>query len=319
VINRKAFFIVPLMVLSASACTEKCRTVVKQRIMMDTIVEITVAENEKSGISMSIEKAFAEISRLEKLTSPVDGRDVKNVNKNAGVMHVKVSDDAFSIIRSAVYYSGLTGGAFDITVAPLMRLWGFVGKGSRKKMRIPAEESIKKVLNCVGYKNIVLDEAKKSVFLKRPCAEINLGGIAKGYIIKKAMEVLRKEGINNAIVNAGGDLIISGNRFGKKWRIGVRDPHNKENIRKKICISGNKCVFTSGNYERCFEVDGKRYHHIFNPKTGYPADAGISSVTVIGDDPVACEALTKAVFILGPGKWKAVADKFKNMKVILYR
>ncbi|BCB96252.1 thiamine biosynthesis lipoprotein ApbE [Dissulfurispira thermophila] len=266
---------------------------------MYTIVSITVSSNSEEKAKEAINKAFNEMDRLARLLNFYsEDSEISMINRNAGNKPVKVSPETLEIIDKAIYTSQNTEGAFDITVGPVVKLWDFKNKA------MPDEKLIKAKLKLVGYKNIVVDKEKSMIFLKTKGSQIDLGGIIKGYAADKAVDVLRKNGIQSGIVAIAGDIKV----FGKKpdggfWNIGIQNPRQKSDRDEIIATIGlsDTGISTSGDYERFFIKDGKRYHHLLNPKTGYPA-YGCQSATVITKEAALTDAFATGIFILGPQK-----------------
>jgi thiamine biosynthesis lipoprotein len=282
---------------------------------MGTVVEIIVADPHKNRAENAIEKAFSEIKRIENLADPIHGYELKRLNNNAGKRPVPVSEELFLIITKAVRYGKLTHGAFDISIAPVLELWGFLGEA--KDFSIPESKALSAALHLVDYKDIVLNEHDKTVFFSKAGMKLTLAGIAKGYAVGRAISILQREGINDAIVNAGGDVQVIGDKYGNPWRIGIRHPRKSDEILNAINIKGNKCIFTSGDYERYFVVNNRRYHHIMDPSTGFPTNSSCISVSIICDDPVDADALATSVFVLGPERGMELIDRIPEVEAIM--
>lgn len=255
------------------------------RVLMGTFWEVTSWRKEAAGI------VFAEAERLEGLLSKyIPESEVSRLNR-AG--ELKVSPDTFYLIKSSGDLSGKTEGAFEITIATLVDLWGF----SNKDYRLPAKEEISKTMKLVGSDKIILLENNNMVKFKFPGMKIDLGGIAKGYALDCAVSKLKEHGINDCLINAGGQVYALGKGNKGPWKIAVQNPRKPEI--SKIVELENKSISTSGDYEQFFFDNGKRYCHILNPKTGYPADSGIASVTVIDKSAMSADVLSTSAFILG--------------------
>ncbi len=307
------------------ACTpQKEKIYRKSKILMDTFVTITVVSNSENSAGKAIDNAFSEIERLEKLSNFFSSEsEVSRINKNAGILEVKVSPDILDILDKALYVSEKTEGAFDVTIGPVISLYDF-----HKKIK-PEESAVKKNLSLVNYRELIIDRNKSAAFLKKRGMLIDLGGISKGYAADKAVETLKRNGINSGLVSIAGDIKAFGLKpDGKLWRIGIRNPRipstpplekvgttrNREgkggfsdDIMATIELS-DMAISTSGDYERCFILDGKRYHHLLSPKTGYPAE-GCQSVSVITKECAFTDAFATGIFILGPGKGLKVLEK----------
>jgi thiamine biosynthesis lipoprotein len=287
---------------------DKERLFKKSTVLMDTIVSITVVSTSRDRAEKAINEAFRELKRLEDIMNFYsEESEVSRINRNAGIRPVKVSMDMIDIIEKAIYVSRLTDGAFDITTGPLTRLWDFQNKiptvtDATKKVPEPSE--IRKALRLVNYRDIVINQKDSTVFLKRKGMLIDLGGIAKGYGADRAMEILKKNGINSCLVAIAGDIKVSGRKpDGSPWVIGIRHPRaekGSDDIFTSLPLT-DAAISTSGDYERFFIKDGKRYHHIINPFTGYPSES-TGGVSVITEKGYLSDSLATAVFVLGPEK-----------------
>ena len=307
-----------LLLTFLCACTShKERIYRKSKILMDTFVTITVVSNSENSAGKAIDNAFSEIERLEKLSNFFSSEsEVSRINKNAGILEVKVSPDILDILDKALYVSEKTEGAFDVTIGPVITLYDF-----HKKIK-PEESAVKKNLSLVNYRELIIDRNKSAAFLKKRGMLIDLGGISKGYAADKAVEALKRNRINSGLVSVAGDIKAFGLKpDGKPWKIGIRNPRIPPN---PPLVKGGKggfsddvmatielndmAISTSGDYERCFILDGKRYHHLLSPRTGYPAE-GCQSVSVITKECAFTDAFATGIFILGPGKGLKVLGK----------
>ena len=264
--------------------------------MMGTLVEITVVGRDEGEAAAAINDAFAEMERIEKLMNRwIPESEVSKVNRWAGVKPVKVSAEVLEVIQRAREISRASGGYFDISVGGLLDLWGFETSGGR----VPPKVEVDQALQSVGYGAIHVDGVASTVELRRGM-RIDLGGIAKGYAVDRAYGVLRSRGYENVIVNAGGDMRVGGRKPNGPWAIGIQDPREHSRILASFDV-GDISVATSGDYERYFEADGVRYHHLLNPFTGYPGRQ-CRSVTILAKDAVTADAFATAVFVMGPEK-----------------
>ncbi|MCI1944461.1 FAD:protein FMN transferase [Clostridium luticellarii] len=277
----------------------------KTEYMLGTICTITVYDSESET---AIDKAFSRIKEIEnKMSVNKSGTEVDKVADASGKDFVKVSDDTFYVIKKGKYYSGKSGGVFDITIGPLVKLWGI----GTDRARVPSQQEIDEKKSLINYKDIILDEKDKKVMLARSGMSLDLGGIAKGYSADEAVKILKNNGVKHAIVNLGGNILtINGNLDGKPWNIGIQNPFKARGSSVGTVGVTNKTVVTSGIYERYFEKDGKRYHHILNPFTGYPMDSDLASVTLVTDISIDADAMTKNIFYLGLNKG---AEYVKNI------
>lgn len=280
------------------------------RPLLGTIINLTLIADAGSAAKAS-SAAFDEIRRIEDLMSPYrQNSDIYNVNKYAGMKAVKISSETFSIISKSAEVSDETDGAFDITFASMGGIWNY----KDKNFTPPSSLKIKSLLYLVNYKNIELLQ-DNSVKFKFPGTKIGLGAIAKGYAVKKAVEVMKSHGVESGIAEEGGDLQVFGRKFREKWKTGLVHPRKKE-IFLSIDLDDMESIATSGDYERFAEYKGRRYHHILDPKTGMPAET-FSSVSVICKDPVDADAYATAIFVMGLEKSKKFLKSRKDISVIL--
>jgi len=257
-------------------------------MIMGTLVEITVIPaNEKA-----IREAFEALKKVDALMSTYkEDSEISILNREG---KAQVSEETLEVIEDAIKFSNLTDGAFDITCRPLINLW----KKAKKEEKVPTEEEIEEAISLVGYQRIILEG--NQIRLEKKGMQIDLGGIAKGYAVDKAIEALKKNSIKRALVNAGGDLYALGtDRQGEKWQIGVQDPREEDKIIDIIKVK-DRAVATSGDYRRYFTLEGKRFSHIVNPKTGLTVQDVPMSVTIVGPGATTTDALSTGVFVLGP-------------------
>jgi thiamine biosynthesis lipoprotein len=244
-----------------------------------------------------MDRAVAEIRRLEALmTTWRPDSDVSRVNAAAGGAPVKVSRETREVIGRSLLFSRLSGGAFDISFYALKGLWRF---DDDLTPALPDPARLEERRRLIDWRRIKLDEAAGTVRLERPGMAINLGGIGKGYAVDAASRILREGGFPDHIVQAGGDLMLSGSKGGQPWMAGVRDPRGPAEEYFAVCPVRDHAFSTAGDYERAFLLDGKRYHHIIDPRTGYPATAA-RSVTIYARDATTADGLDDAILILGP-------------------
>ena len=272
---------------------------------MYTVVSITVVSLSEDKARIAINASFNELDRLANLLNFYsETSEISAINRQAGEKPVKVSKDTLDLIEKAIYVSEMTEGAFDVTVGPLVKLWDL------KNEVIPDKKLIDETLPRVGYKNIVIDKVASTVFLKKKGCQIDLGGIIKGYAVDKVVEVLHRNGITSGVVAVGGEIRSLGTKpDGKPWVIGVQNPREDGSDDAVIATLelSDKSLSTSGDYIRYFEKDGVRYHHLLDPKTGYPSRQ-CGSATVVADDNTTTDGFSK-LFILGPEKGLAVAKR----------
>ncbi|KQR94826.1 thiamine biosynthesis protein ApbE [Chryseobacterium sp. Leaf180] len=280
--------------------------------LMGSRFDITVVDSHEGKADKSIDLAIKEISRIEDLISEWKPEtEISKVNKNAGIKSVKVSAEVLNLTEKALYFSEITDGAFDISIAALDKIWKF----DDSMNEIPADSLIRKSIEKVGYQNIIIDRKNSTVFLKKPGMKIGFGSIGKGYAADAARELLKKNGVKGGIINASGDLSTWGNQAdGSLWTIGINNPF-KENIAEVLQFK-EYSVTTSGSYEKFAEINGIRYSHIINPKTGMPS-TGLTSVTVIGKDATSANGFSTSVMVLGKKKGIKLINNFPEFQYLL--
>ncbi len=284
-----------LAILSVAACQDnKSNRLHKEsRLLMGTLVEVTaVGPDDKA--TAAVGAVLDEIKRVEDLTSFHKPSALSRLNDVAGTGPVATDPELFGIIEKSLRIAGDTNGAFDPTVGPLCRLWRF----SAGEPRLPSPSEIAEALGKVGWQKVRLDPDRRTVLFTQPGMALDLGAFAKGYALDRAREEMKKRGISSALVNIGGDMVVMGEKEpGKPWLIGIQDPRNPKAM-VAFGAARDQAIVTSGDYERFFVANGKRYHHILDPKTGYPAES-LQSVTIVAADPTATQPMGTAVFVLG--------------------
>jgi len=264
---------------------------------------------------LAFDAAIAEIRRVEAImTTWRPDSEISKINSAAGTSSVTVGDETLAIIKDSIRTSEISEGTFDITFQTLHGLWKF---DEDLDPHPPADKDIKARLAFVGFKNIVVDDAKKTVMLTKAKTQIGLGGIAKGYAVDRAVAVLDKAGLTSFFVQAGGDLFARGKKpDGTDWQAGIRDPRGLENKWFAKVPLSDHAFSTAGDYERSYIVSGKRYHHILDPRTGHPAGAS-RSVTIWAPSALVADEVDDAVFILGPEKGLALVDSLEGVGAVI--
>ena len=259
--------------------------------------------------------AVDEIKRIESLmTTWRPDSEVSLVNAGAGKAPVKVGAETFAVIKEAVHTSEISEGTFDITFEVLHGLWKF---DEDLDPHPPSDAQIKAKLPLLSYKHIKLDPVAQTVFLDKPGVRISLGGIAKGYAVDRAAKVLESGGLTAFFVQAGGDLYTHGKKpDGTEWQAGIRDPRGKDGSYFAMLPVSDHAFSTAGDYERSYVLDGKRYHHIIDPRTGYPATAS-RSVTIWAPSAFLADAIDDAVFILGPEKGLKLVESLDDVGAVI--
>ncbi|MEW6523775.1 MAG: FAD:protein FMN transferase [Bacillota bacterium] len=268
------------------------QTLERTEFMMDTIVRITYFQ---PGQGAAVEKALAAMQEIEeKMSAHLDTSEVSAINRAAGLHPVKVSSQTLQTIMLGLEAGRLTGGAFDITIKPLIDLWGIGKKGDY----VPSSEEIESARQLVDYRLVRVDQEAGEVMLEKAGMAMDLGGIAKGYAVDEAARVLMENGVTEALINAGGDIYVLGEKAGgNPWRIAVQHPRRSSDYIAILQLRSISAV-TSGDYERFIDVGGQRYHHILDPRTGRPPGELVSA-TVVASSAAMADALSTAVFVLG--------------------
>jgi thiamine biosynthesis lipoprotein len=260
--------------------------------MMGTEVSVLLWHDDAATGEQLIEEVFAETDRIDKLMSTyIDTSSISKINRLAAAEPVVADDELFLIIRRSLDISVLTLGAFDITYESVGQHYNF-----RDHQR-PNDATVEAERRLIDFRLVRLDPAAGTVRFLREGVRINLGGIAKGYVVERGVDILRMNGVQHAIVTAGGDTRLLGDRRGRPWMVGIRDPRNDGQVAISVPLE-DEAISTSGDYERYFEEGGVRYHHIIQPSTGAPS-TGVHSATVFGPDAVITDALSTSVFVMG--------------------
>ena len=303
--NGKIFFLLFSMLLILSGCGEaKEKEVTKlvndpysrTEFLMGTVVNVKIYDEGKKEVLTAVFDRIEELS--EKITVNNGQSEVEKINEQAGTQPLEVSDDVYFLLKAAYGYSKESDGGFDMTIGPLTDLWR-IGFDDAKK---PTQSEIDTSLALVDYSKVELDDEKHTIFLKDKDMRLDLGAIAKGYITDEAVETLKANGVSTAIVDLGGNIFVLGNSpraKGAEWNVGIQDPfETRGEILGSIPIS-DKTIVTSGIYERFIEVDGKKYHHLLDPETGYPFNNELAGVSIITEQSIDGDGLSTVVFSKG--------------------
>ena len=278
--------------------------------IMGTEVRVELWHEEAAAARAAIGAVMGEMHRIDALMSPYKpNSELSQINREAAQRPVVISQEMFDLIVRSLEFSKLSGGAFDITFSSVGYLYDY-----REHIK-PSDAEIAKALPGVNYRHLKLDRKRRSIHFARSGVRIDLGGIAKGYAVDNCIALLKKRGITNAIVTAGGDSRLLGDRRGRPWKVGIRDPRQRDDVVMVLPLV-DVAISTSGDYERYFEADGVRHHHIINPKTGKSA-SGVRSVTVIGPDGVTTEGLTKSVFVRGVEEGMRLIESLPDIDAIV--
>lgn len=303
---------------SLAAAPQPARVVARKYPVMGTEVTFTAFTADPEAADRAFAAAYDEIRRVERLMTDWERpgepeSDIVRVNKAAGKRAVKVSPETLDVIRTSLDMSRRSDGAFDITFAAMKGLWKF---DEDMDKTIPPADEIARRRKLIDWRDVLVDARAGTVKLRRPGMRIGLGGIAKGYAVDRCSAVLRAQGLHDFMVQAGGDLYVSGSKGAASWMVGIRDPRGAPyDIIARMPIRDH-AFSTAGDYERGFVLNGRRYHHIIDPKTGYPATAS-REVTIFAPTAFLADALDDAVFILGPQKGMALVDSFPDCATVI--
>jgi thiamine biosynthesis lipoprotein len=280
------------------------------RAIMGTAVSVELWADDDKAAQAAIEAVMQEMTRIDQTMSPfIATSDLALINREATRHPVKITAEMMHLLKTSIHYSQLSHGAFDISFASVGYMYDY-----RNHIK-PTDAQIASHLNAIDYRSIKLDEKASTVQFMKPGMRIDLGGIAKGYAVDQGADILRAHGIKNAIVTAGGDSRILGDRRGRPWIVGIKDPR-AENKSAVALPLADTAISTSGDYERYFMDGDRRVHHIINPKTGKSA-TGVRSVSVMAPHGIDTDALTKPLFILGVERGMEIIDKIPGVDAIV--
>lgn len=278
--------------------------------LMSTIVDFTIYSDQSTRANVAIDQAIIEIERIVSVMSEWRPNSaVSQINQFAGQKPVTTTPELLHLLKQAKRLGTLTHGKFDITFASAGKLWDF------RAGIIPIPQDIATAVKRIDFQKLHLDEQAMTAYLERAGMKIGLGGIAKGYAIDQAVEILRRQGFSDFIVNAGGDLYVGAKSNQQPWQIGIQSPRDRKII-IAILPASNVAIATSGDYERFFIRDGKRYSHIIDPDTGYPANQ-CQSVTILTPSTYRADALATGVFVLGPHQGMALVEQLENVEALI--
>jgi FAD:protein FMN transferase len=286
----------------------------RARVAMGSELRLTAWAADDSAALAAFDAVFAEFDRLDALMSVWrDGSDVLKVNAAAGDHPVHVDADVREVLHTARQVSDWTGGKFDVTFGALSDLWKF---DHDQDNVIPDPDVVRRRLPLIDYRAIEIDDEAGTVFLRRKGMRLHLGGIGKGYAVGHAVDILRKRGLRDFMVQSGGDLYVGGQKDGRPWSLGINDPRGPRGQTFAKVLLSDSTFSTSGDYERAFIRNGRRYHHLLDPSTGEPAQ-GCRSVTIVSESPVLADALSTGVFILGPTAGMALVERLPHVAAVI--
>lgn len=298
-----------LCTISISAQVQRSRLVT----LMGSRFQITLVDKDSISAEQNIDKAVAEITRIENLISEWRPEtQISQVNQNAGIKPIKVDREVFDLTKKGLYFSKLTDGAFDISIVAMDKIWKF----DDSMDELPSEQAIKESVRNVGYQNIILDSTNSTIFLRNPGMKIGFGSIGKGYAADKTRDLMKSMGVKAGIIDASGDISTWGTQpDGKLWAIGINNPFNDHKMAAILYFKEN-AVTTSGSYEKYAEIHGKRYSHIMNPKTGYPS-TGLTSVTITGPNATMANGFSTSIMVLGEKEGLKLLKQFPEYHYLL--
>jgi FAD:protein FMN transferase len=317
---RDRFLIVVLLAAAVTSCRKDVSPPAAQHVVeragvaMASELRLTAWTADEANAQSSFDAVFKEFDRLDALMSVWRaGSDVLRINAAAGDTAVPVSADVREALRTARQISEWTGGKFDVTFGALADVWKF---DHDQDNTVPDGDAIRRRLPLIDYRQIEIDDGAGTVRVKRQGMRVHLGGIGKGYAVDHAVNIMRRAGLRDFLIQAGGDLYAAGRKDGKPWRVGIDDPRGPGGRSFATVDLSDGTFSTSGDYARSFMKDGIRYHHLLDPATGQPA-RGCRSVTIVADSPVVADGLSTGVFILGPVEGMALIERLPDVEGVI--
>ena len=302
--------IIPLLTL-ISCKNSSVKPYSETSFALGTLCSITLYEKMDD---FNFDEAFNIIEEIENRMSPViTNSELDQINSNAGIQPVRVSDDTYLVIKEGIRYGSIPDSKFDITIGPLVNLWGI----GTEYQNLPDYGAIESVIPLIGSEYIILNDEERSVFPEKKGMAIDLGGIAKGYAADAVKDFLLEKGFTRGIINLGGNVLTFGSKAPETpWRIGIQDPVDSRGHYIATLDTGETAVVTSGIYERYFEKDGKKYHHILDPDSGYPIENELLSITIVADKGITADAYSTIAFSAGLEKGMELLESIVNMEGI---
>ena len=284
------------------------------RVSMGSTLQVTAWTADEPSAKAAFDEVFAAFTHIERLMSTwVPSSDVSRINRDAGVQPVAVSAEVRDVLNTARTISEWTCGKFDVTFGALSGLWKF---DHDQDGVIPDMREVRRRLSLIDYRAIQIDDGAGTVFIARKGMSIHLGGIGKGYAVDRGADILRRRGIRDFMIQSGGDIYVSGSKDGRPWRLAIQDPRGAPNHAFARVDLSDGTFSTSGDYERSFTRNGRRYHHILDPATGEPA-RGTRSVTIVSNRAVLADGLSTGVFILGPAAGMALIERLPDVEGVI--
>lgn len=307
-----------ILIISLTGCKGKDELAVealsRTEFMMDTVMTIKIYDKKDEEI---LDKAFRRLKEIEdKMSATIETSEVNKINNKAGIEPVEVSPDLYFVLQESKYHGEISNGAYEPTIGPLVRLWNIQTGDDQERDWIPEAEDIEETKKLVDYENLEL-LGDNRVFLKEKNMRLDLGGIVKGYATDEVRRILQENGVEVAIIDLGGNIYVHGIKAqGVPWKIGIQNPLDSRGGYLGIVEIEDKSLVTSGDYERFFEYDGVRYHHIIDRETGYPSNSEITGVTIISDRSIDGDALSTTLFILGVDKSMDLVNSMEGVDAI---
>lgn len=277
---------------------------------MGTHIQVELFSSDKAAADSCSRQVFNEMHRIDKLMSPyIPSSELARLNDQAHQQATVVSKELFDLIERSIYFSELTQGAFDITYASIGYLYDY------RHAKKPDDDNIEQSLDAINYRHIILDGSQHSVKFRHKDTKIDLGGIAKGYAVDNAIQLIINCGVRNALVSAGGDSRILGDKNGKPWMMGIQHPRNKSRVVVRIPLR-DSAISTSGDYQRFFIQSGERYHHIIQPQSGRSVDHTWST-SILADNALTADALSTSAFVMGTEKALQLINSLEHTEAII--
>ena len=284
---------------------------IKSSYALGTIINLKAyGKNVEKVVNEAIEK----LNNIDdKMSAFKENSEISKINLKAGIDSELVSKDTFKVIDASIKYSKILDGTFDPTIRPLVELWSI----GTKEARIPGKNEIEEILSLVNCNDVILDKNNYSIKLKHENQALDVGGIAKGFAADEVMDIFLKHNIKSALIDLGGNIFALGDKIdGTAWRVGIQNPFKPRGEYIGILSVKNKSIVTSGNYERYFMKDGRRFHHIIDPKTGYPSQSKIISATIISDNSIDGDGLSTGAYIIGIDKAMKIIEAIDGIDAI---
>lgn len=311
---KKIKTVIGMLILSCtmfSGCTTQSSAYSPESFYMGTVINQKIYGKNAKKAGDQVVARMKEIEASMTINTP--GGEINTLNEASGVKAVSVTADVLYLLNKSKEYGGKSQGAFDITIGPLVNEWGIFTENPK----VPDKDRINELLKLVDYNKILIDERNSTAMLPQKGQMVDLGGIAKGFTGDEAIRIYKENGIKSAFINLGGNVVLLGSKpDGSPWSIGVQNPRAENGkIIGKLALK-DKAIVSSGDYERYFEKDGVRYHHIIDPKTGYPSYNGLTGVTIVTDSSTDADALSTSVFVLGLEKGRKFIENLDNVEAV---